>query len=42
VTSVLAATVGWRLAYGLLAIGPVVGIIAMARLRGARRVTRSS
>ena len=26
--------VGWRIAFGSLAIGPVVGILAMARLRG--------
>ena len=25
---------GWRLAFGSLAIGPVIGIVAMARLRG--------
>ena len=25
---------GWRVAFGLLALGPVVGIVAMARLRG--------
>jgi MFS family permease len=33
VTSVLAASVGWRVAYGMLAIGPILGILAMARLR---------
>ena len=37
VTSVLAASVGWRVAYGVLAIGPVLGIITMARLRAVRR-----
>jgi MFS family permease len=25
---------GWRIAFGLLAIGPIIGIIAMGRLRG--------
>jgi MFS family permease len=25
---------GWKIAFGLLALGPVVGIVAMARLRG--------
>jgi len=40
-TSVLAASVGWRVAYGMLAIGPVLGMIAMVRLRGVRRATRS-
>ena len=24
---------GWRVAFGLLALGPIVGIIAMSRLR---------
>ena len=38
-TPVLAASVGWRVAYGVLAIGPVLGIIAMARLRAVRRST---
>ena len=36
VTSVLAASVGWRVAYGMLAIGPILGILAMARLRASR------
>jgi len=30
---VLVAQTGWGLAFGLLALGPVVGVIAMARLR---------
>ena len=29
----LVDTVGWRYAFAFLAIGPVVGIIAMGRLR---------
>ncbi len=32
----LAATVGWGVAFSLLAIGPVLGIIAMLRLKSAR------
>jgi len=30
----LAETVGWRYAFASLAVGPLVGVIAMARLRG--------
>ncbi len=33
----LADMVGWRVAYGVLALGPVLGIIAMARLRALPR-----
>jgi sugar phosphate permease len=29
----MAETVGWRYAFAALAIGPLVGVIAMARLR---------
>ncbi len=31
---------GWRLVFGLLAVGPVVGILAMARLRGRPEAAR--
>ena len=31
---------GWRIAFGLLAIGPFVGIVAMARLRGRPEAVR--
>ncbi len=31
---------GWRLAFGILALGPLVGIIAMWRLRGRPEATR--
>jgi MFS family permease len=31
---------GWQVAFGLLAIGPVVGIIAMGRLRGLPEAAR--
>ena len=31
---------GWRVAFGLLAIGPFVGIVAMARLRGRPEALR--
>jgi MFS family permease len=33
----LAEASGWRLAYGILAVGPVLGMAAMARLRAERR-----
>jgi MFS family permease len=33
----LADVGGWRLAYGVLAVGPVLGILSMARLRSERR-----
>ena len=39
VTSVLAASAGWHVAYGMLTIGPVLGIISMARLRAVRRLS---
>ena len=32
----LVARVGWRWAFAMLAIGPALGVIAMARLRGSR------
>ena len=32
----LVARVGWRWAFAVLAIGPALGVIAMARLRGSR------
>ncbi len=35
----LADVAGWQVAYGMLALGPVLGIISMARLRVARRST---
>jgi MFS family permease len=31
---------GWRVAFGSLAIGPLVGIVAMARLRGRPEATQ--
>ncbi|MEJ2204256.1 MAG: MFS transporter [Gemmatimonadota bacterium] len=34
----LAEVGGWRLAYGVLAVGPVLGILAMGRLRAERHV----
>ena len=34
----LADVAGWQVAYGMLALGPVMGIISMARLRVARHV----
>ncbi len=37
VTIWLAAVAGWRVAYGVLAIGPAFGIISMVRLRALRR-----
>jgi len=33
----LADVAGWQVAYGMLALGPVLGIMSMARLRVARR-----
>ena len=36
VTSLLMVSFGWRVAYGILAIGPILGILAMARLRAQR------
>ncbi|MCH7565907.1 MAG: MFS transporter [Gemmatimonadetes bacterium] len=35
----LADVAGWQVAYGMLALGPVLGIISMARLRVARRLS---
>ena len=35
----LADVAGWQVAYGMLAIGPVCGILSMARLRVVRRLT---
>ena len=32
----LVARIGWRWAFAVLAIGPALGVIAMARLRGSR------
>ena len=37
---VAVALVGWRWAFALLALGPVVGIAFIARLRAARGVAR--
>ncbi len=35
----LADVAGWQVAYGMLAIGPILGIVSMARLRVVRRVS---
>src|SRR5437867_4622837 len=36
----LVARIGWRWAFAVLAIGPALGVIAMARLRGSRDAVR--
>ncbi|MBV9654150.1 MAG: MFS transporter [Acetobacteraceae bacterium] len=36
-TPVMAASIGWRYAFAFLAIGPLLGILAMARLRSHMR-----
>ena len=35
-----ADALGWRLVFALLAVGPLVGILAMARLRGRPEASR--
>ena len=35
-----ASATGWRVAFGLLALGPVVGILAMWRLRRREESTK--
>ena len=36
----LETAVGWRYAFAILALGPLVGIVAMLRLRGLPAATR--